>query len=277
MAGFKVGSTDFSTVKVGSTQVEAIYVGETAVWNNFQAPTIALSGTYTTSDVGNMRYVRFTGSGTFNMTSLGSATNITYAVVGGGGGAGSNGEQHLVAGGGGGAVAQGTFTATGSRSITIGSGGVWNSTDNQTNSFYGGTSSISGIASASGGGNGGVGNDYLGGSSGSGYTGGSSFLDVDPPFGSGTYYYGYGGGAGASANGGNAYYGGYPGNGGAGVTLSNFGPYNQGVGGGGGGGSTRNTRGSAWGGSYGRGATPGVYQGINGNAGAVFFAYQIAA
>ena len=117
MAGFKVGSTDVSTVKIGSTQVEAIYVGQTEVWSNAIPATVNLTGTYTTSDVGDYRYVRFTGSGTIEITDIGNLGGVDYAIIGGGGGS-------SYGGGGGGGVYQNTITTTlATSTVTIGAGG----------------------------------------------------------------------------------------------------------------------------------------------------------
>jgi hypothetical protein len=63
VAGFKVGSTDVSTVKIGSTQVEKIYVGSNAVWEN--ATYVPLS-------------VTVYGSSGFNQTGRGGVTTVNF-------------------------------------------------------------------------------------------------------------------------------------------------------------------------------------------------------
>lgn len=82
---------------------------------------IATGGTiYTT---GGYRYHKFTSSGTFNISAIGSVTSIQYLLVGGGGAGG--GRHGAGAGAGGLSYHSGKTPATGSYTVTIGAGGTW--------------------------------------------------------------------------------------------------------------------------------------------------------
>jgi hypothetical protein len=155
---------------------------------------------------------RITANGfTYHLfTTSGSLTTITpglvnYLVVGGGGG---GGDRHG-GGGGAGGVLSGTFTATGSHTITVGNGGSFGAAAESRAGVgspfgagtKGGDSSISGIATAFGGGGGGTvdGNPTnVSGSVGSGGGGGG----VNLPGIAGTAGQGNSGGAGANPGGG---------------------------------------------------------------------------
>ena len=162
---------------------------------------------------GGFTYHLFTTSGTLTTTKGGT---VNYLIVGGGGG---GGDRHG-GGGGAGGVLSGTFTASGTYTITVGDGGQYGSTDEGGQTPFGtpngcgtkgGNSSISGVATANGGGGGGSfdgnptgtvgsgggggGNNLAGvaGTSGQGNSGGSG---AQPGGGGG----GGAGGAGSSAN-----------------------------------------------------------------------------
>ena len=120
---------------------------------------VASGGTVTTS--GNYKIHKFSGNGTFTVSSVGNAagggTTVEYLVVAGGGGAGSS--THSGGGGGGGyRTATGFNITTQSYSITIGAGGSGNSQ---------GSNSIFSTITNTGGGYGGRA-DFVGGSGGSG-------------------------------------------------------------------------------------------------------------
>ena len=178
--------------------------------------------------------------------------SVNYLVVAGGGG-GGQGLNSTDNGGGGGAggVQPGTATLIPGTpyTITVGLGGAFNSS--------GSNSSISGVVTSIGGGNGATAFAVtpLAGSGGSGGGG----CGARPTPGSGTGGQGYaggsgntsfsGGGGGASAVGANATAGGVGGNGGAGISSSISGTASNYGGGGGGCGSTLGTGGIGGGGS----------------------------
>lgn len=149
----------------------------------------------------------FTSNGTLSVSN--ATVNMTYLVVGAGGLGNSN-----YGGGGGANVAQGTFTAGGTYTITIGDGVTGN-----------GISTISTVVSANKGGDQPT-SGRNGGNSGS-YFGGTGFI--------GGAFTAGGGGAGFGANGDNATSG-FGGNGGDGI-MSNISGSNVYYAGGGGGGS----------------------------------------
>ena len=110
---------------------------------------ISASGGSTTTS-GNYKYHYFNSSGTFTINSAGVGgsqyTTVDYIVIAGGG-SGAN----AFPGGGAGGYLRGTFTGTtGARTITVGGGGT-GGYSTQSNSG-GSNSSISGVATATGGG-----------------------------------------------------------------------------------------------------------------------------
>lgn len=182
-------------------------------------PISASGGTITTS--GGYRYHKFTSSGTFSIASAASGSfsnTITVFICGGGGGASS-----YVGGGGGGArVRLLTFSASaGNKTVTVGSGGAdgFGAYPTSAQGSTGGTSSVTGLSTATGGG--GSYNRYHssgtlqqhGGASGNGNAGGSDSYGADDGS--------SGGGGGYGAVGGNGTFS-TAGNGGAGYTLSGF-------------------------------------------------------
>lgn len=191
---------------------------------------LTVSGGALTSDA-TYYYRTFTSDGVLSIS--GASLAFEYLIVGGGG-AGEPTRQYAGAkpyalwgsGGAGSAVLTGSTTALGTFNVTIGQGGIGQTSWSTSSSQNGGTSSIEGIASQAGGTT-----PYYGGSNGS-YTMGSTAVQdgtgVDPEFQAPSYM--GGGGAGAGGNGGNA----TPfvaGTGGVGVTV-----WGNTYGGGGGGG-----------------------------------------
>jgi len=142
--------------------------------------------------VGGVTYHTFTTSGTFTVTGGGLAN---YLIVGGGGG---GGDRHGGGGGAGGVLA-GTFTAlVQSYTITVGNGGLPGNFEGGVYSptgsgQKGGDSSISGVATAFGGGGGGTFDGNPSGTFGSGGGGGGNGL----PGISGTAGQGFAGGSGS--------------------------------------------------------------------------------
>jgi len=185
------------------------------------APISASGGTITTS--GGYRYHKFTSNGTFSIASAASGSfsnTITVFICGGGGGASS-----YVGGGGGGArVRLLTFSASaGNKTVTVGSGGAdaFGAFPTGAQGSTGGTSSVTGLSTAPGGGGsynryyGGFGGPIAqnGGASGNGNAGGTDSFGSDDGS--------SGGGGGYGAVGGNGTYS-TAGNGGTGYTLSGF-------------------------------------------------------
>lgn len=168
--------------------------------------------------------------------SIGLDSYVDYLIVGGGGGGGSR----IAGGGGGGQVMTGTVDASGSLAITVGAGGIRNGTT--TTPGDGGDSSVqfSTLITANGG-LGSINNGGTGGTSGSGYAGGSAWNNGND------YFAGGGGGAGAVGTNGKWAIGG---TGGSGVASNITGQYIY-YGGGGGGGAT------AWTGGGGSGVDGG--------------------
>ncbi len=172
-------------------------------------------GTITNS--GGYRYHTFTSSGTLNIPS-GCSKYAQYLLVAGGGGGGVGSEYYgnVLAGGGGGGGGvlemfsnPGTLLSPGNYSIVVGNGGTGNNN--------GSNSSITGVATAIGGGRGGradaeeCGSGCMPGQSGGSGGGGSgNGGGSQPAGGAGTSGQGYGGGIGG------AYSGGPGGGGGAG-------------------------------------------------------------
>jgi len=181
--------------------VTFVYIDSTVGWRSVQdndftkagsnAQYIAASGG-TTSDIGDFRYHKFTGPGTFTVSSVGNAcgSNTVTALVVGGGGAGQyNG------GGGGGAggyrnLACQPVTATG-YPIDIGGGGPGGGASSRpdgSNTIYSGSTTITsagggaGGNSSGGGGQDGGSGGGAGGNGGAGGTGGSGNTpSVSPP------------------------------------------------------------------------------------------------
>ena len=145
MAGFKVGSTDVSTIKVGSTQVERIYVGSDTVWTNYIPEGFLSTTTW---------YAPSSGTYTF------------HAIGGGGGGSDYFGNNGSIYGAGGGS---GYYTTTSvslsagqAVTISIGAGGAPFATGGTTSIVSGGTTLLSaaggqGAPSSGAGGDGGSG------------------------------------------------------------------------------------------------------------------------
>lgn len=170
------------------------------------------------SDSGGYRYHTFTSSGSF-ISNCSKA--VDYLVVGGGGGGGGGfegtygGFSYGGGGGAGGVLNSSTTLPANTYAITVGTGGGSN--------VSGANSSISGIATAIGGGRGGHGGNDIGypdtgASGGSGGGGGSGWTYSQPAGGSGTAGQGYAGGRGEGGiwNGGAGGGGGAAGAGGAG-------------------------------------------------------------
>jgi hypothetical protein len=187
------------------------------------------------------------------VTQVEGSYQINYLVVGGGGG--SNGSTTFDAGGGGGQVTQSVLTAIPSTvfTITIGGGGA--------NGAAGSSTTISGIATAVGGGTGthsatpdpnGWSN---GGTSGNGYAGGTGVNGLGVGLSAG------GGGGGASAAGGAGNTGGAGGAGGAGAASTITGSSVTYGGGGGGSGQGSGGSGGAGGGGAGGVGSSGSTQG----------------
>lgn len=122
------------------------------------APTVNTPGTPISASGGNSVYDytsggityrvhKFTGSGTFTISSTGTTTaDIDALIVAGGGGGGSgNGSGYEAGGGGAGGLVQQTFKnmATGSYAVTVGGGGAVN--------VNGGNSSFNGVTAIGGG------------------------------------------------------------------------------------------------------------------------------
>ena len=113
----------------------------TSAWN----PTAATGGTVTTS--GNFKIHRFTGSGTLNISQMGT-DGLEVLVVAGGGGATT---RHAGGAGGGGIVHQtGRIMSTGNHSIVVGAGGTGGARDS-TSPTNGGDSTALGLTAKGGG------------------------------------------------------------------------------------------------------------------------------
>ena len=171
--------------------------------------TAATGGTITTD--GDYKVHTFTGSGTFNVSYVGTDTTADYLVIAGGGpggcysggaGGGAGGYRTSFSTSGGGCSTESSATlSTGAHTVTIGAGGVWSSGFCPLPSSWwpGSDSSALGVTSTGGGGAGGeywAGREVGGpGGSGGGGCGGG---------GAGTSCQGYSGGTGCNAGGGGA-------------------------------------------------------------------------
>lgn len=249
----------------GEIQIAADFYGT----SNFTSPT-ATGGSIST--VGNYKYHRFTGSGTFSVSNIGTVSQFDVLIVAGGGSGGSG----YGSGGGAGGLLEytGQTLSTGSRSVTIGAGGstscnYFDPGSTGSSSWVAGFSTVDGgggggcegQAGKTGGSGGGAGGGfgYGSGTSGQGNRGGSYT-------GGSANSYGSAGGGGAGAIGGPGGSGGNgpggSGNGGVGLYKSNFSSWGQSgyyAGGGGGGRPPAN-------GGYGTGGTGGTGGGATGTS-----------
>lgn len=202
---------------------------------------IANGGTVTTS--GSTRIHTFTTSGTFSVVGAGT---VRVLVVGGGGGAGpgQSDVSYPSPGGGGQVVENGSYviSASGEYSVTVGDGGLNNTSD--------GGSSVFGTITAVGGKKGGTSGLGIGGASGNGNPGGSRTGNASSGGGgngasggdgSGNFVGGIGGaGTASTITGATVYYGG------GGGGMGDYGYASGGAGGGGtGSNGTANTGGGA--------------------------------
>jgi len=285
-AGVSFGSSTQLTavapaVSAGATTIKVI--NPDGLWGTGAGPTaqvyvVASGGTESTS--GGYRIHRFTGSGTFSVTTGGSVEVLV--VAGGGGGAGGNSSNDGNGGGGAGGVIYnaGFAVSAGSYSVTVGPGGAGGAAasaspgSNGGNSVFGtltavgggGGGSDSGTQTGKTGGSGGGGGVSSGGGSGGAGTSGQGNSGGNGLPGGGSPGGGGGGGGGAGAAGGTGGQNQPGGSGGAGVQYSISGTATW-YGGGGGGSSWTNGGGSAGTGGGGSGGSRlGAYGGTSGTA-----------
>jgi hypothetical protein len=191
-----------------------------------QSPPYMCISTYgaTVYTCGNFKIAVWTGSGSYTVNRLGSATNfgtnISALTISGGGGTGS-----LMGAGGGGSGsslmncctgAGGLTVTTGLKSVTVGAGGAQNGRSGaggngcQTNMKYTSTCTTFGFSAGTGGIE--VGSNDYGGTSGNGYGGGGSYISCQSKYSdrenggggggaNGYAYQGYGGTANSSSAG----------------------------------------------------------------------------
>ena len=190
--------------------------------------------------------VATSSSVTINDTSL-SPVSVSYLVVAGGGSGGIGAAFASAGGGGAGGFLSGSANLSGAYTVTVGAGGAGSSAPQS-----GADSSISGIATATGGGAGGSGyvNSSTGYNGGSGGGGAGNNATGASPIGTGT--------PGQGNNGGNGFYVGGGGGGGAGAAGNGSGFYPGGKGG----------NGTTWNGTTyaGGGGGSGDFSGGNGGA-----------
>jgi hypothetical protein len=253
---------------------------------------LATGGTITTD--GAYTIHTFTTSGTFSVP---TARNVDVLVVAGGG---AGGNSTGGGGGGGGVIYQGSYNvSTGSKTVTVGAGGIGGPTNgtNGANSVFDTLTAIGGGGSTVSGGSGGGGTYWASGGSGTagqGYAGGAGRTGSGADASGNPYSSGGGGGAGgaggngttlSSGNGGVGYVSSisgsaqyYGGGGGGGADSYRRNPSN-GTGGNGGGGNGGNTSAGAngtpnTGGGGGGGANrPSSYDGGSGGSGIVIVRY----
>lgn len=134
--GFEAG-TFLSTVQTGTSTAASVVLGG--------ALGVTTTGSPTHTTVGGYEIYKYTGSGTFQITS--GTADVEYLVVGGGGAGGSSGAG--MGGGGAGGFRTGTLPsmATGTYAVTVGAGGVASGASGATSTFS--------TINASGGGGGG--------------------------------------------------------------------------------------------------------------------------
>lgn len=160
-------------------------------WRILSDVFVASGGTEVTS--GGYKYHTFTSSGTFTVSS--GSSSIEYLIVAGGGSGGAN---YVGAGGGAGGLLQGSMTASGNLSITVGAGASGASGGAGTAGLDGSDSSIGSSIVAIGGGGGGTSSGATGVAGRSGGSGGGSGGYGSPTngWGNGTSGQGNRGGAG---------------------------------------------------------------------------------
>lgn len=208
LGGSSPAATNF---KAGGTDLNALFAGIGTV-SYFVAAT---GGTITTS--GDYKIHKFTGSSTFTVTQVGDIGTVEYLVVAAGAGSGYSYLTRWGGGGGAGGMLEGYLSLTaGSKTVTIGAGGVgaveW------TTLAGNGNDSVFDSITATGGGSGGAGasgSTQDGGNGGSGGGGGAVSGDTGVG-GTGIAGQGY---AGGTAYAGNPGYGG--GGGGASTVGAN--------------------------------------------------------